>query len=80
MPTQKKKDEDEAYRGGKACRTKKEKDPNQPKRPMSAYFMFLNDRRKTVKDDHPSATMAQQTKIMTDEWKALTPQDRLKYD
>ena len=47
---------------------------------MSSYFMFLNDRRKTVKDDHPNATMAQQTKIMTDEWKALTPQQRLKFD
>lgn len=68
----KEKEEDEAYCAGKAGRVKKEKDPNAPKRPMCAYFLFMNDRRLTLKNDHPKALMGEQTKIMTSEWKALS--------
>lgn len=59
IPKKVKKDEDEAYTAGKAGRVKKEKDPNAPKRPMCAYFLFMNDRRLTIKTDHPGALMGE---------------------
>ena len=66
-----KKDSDEAYTTH-AGKPKKEKDPNAPKRPISSYFLFMNERRKTLKTEKPDAGMGEQTKIMTEEWKALT--------
>ena len=37
----KKKDEDEAYTGG--AKPKAEKDPNAPKKPMTSYFIYMNE-------------------------------------
>ncbi len=65
------KDSDEAYTTT-AGKQKKEKDPDAPKRPQSSYFLFMNDRRKTLKVEQPSLGMGESTKLMTDEWKALT--------
>ncbi len=74
-----KKDSDEAYTTG-AGKPKKEKDPNAPKRPTCAYFLFMNDRRKTLKSEKPDAGMGEQTKIMTEEWKNLTEKQKKKWD
>jgi len=49
-----KKDSDEAYKTTSG-KPKKEKDPNAPKRPISSYFLFMNDRRKTLKTEKPDA-------------------------
>jgi hypothetical protein len=36
--------------------------PNPPKRPMSAYFLFLNDIRPELKKEFPSASVAEISK------------------
>lgn len=73
------KDEDEAYNAPKNAKQKKEKDPNAPKKPMSAYFLFLNDRRKDIKREKPTLTMCQQTKEATVEWNKMTEKEKKKW-
>lgn len=38
---------------------KAKKDPNAPKRPLSAYMFFSQDQRTTVKDENPDASFGQ---------------------
>lgn len=40
----------------------------------------MNDRRKTLKTEQPSLSMGESTKLMTDEWKALTEKQKKKWD
>lgn len=37
-------------------KTKAKKDPNAPKKPMTAYFFYINDHRDRVKNENPDAT------------------------
>ncbi len=71
-----KKDSDEPYTLGKKQAAggaeKKEKDPNAPKRPMSSYFHFLNDRRGSLKKEQPDLKLGETTKVMTGEWNKMT--------
>ena len=53
-------------RGGK-----KAKDPNEPKRPISAYFIFNADNREATKKENPGATTADLTKKLAEKWNAL---------
>ncbi|KAF9607949.1 hypothetical protein IFM89_003869 [Coptis chinensis] len=41
-------------RGGKKPTGKAVKDPNKPKRPASAFFVFMEDFRKSFKEKHPN--------------------------
>ena len=50
------------------------------KRPMSSYFLFMNDRRNKFKDDNPDMTMCQITKALTEVWKKLTDEEKKKYE
>jgi hypothetical protein len=38
---------------------KKEKDPNAIKRPLSSYFLFMNNRRITLKQEKPNVGMGE---------------------
>jgi len=40
----------------------------------------MNDRRKSLKEEKPSLGMGEQTKIMTEEWKALKEKEKKKWD
>ena len=48
--------------GKKACTTKKEqkkqKDPNEPKRPLNAYLMYAQSMREQVKKESPDSTLS----------------------
>lgn len=74
-----KKDSDEAYTVAKPKGAKAEKDPNQPKKPMSAYFHFLQERRQTLKQEKPDLRMGESTKLMTGEWNKMTDKVKQKY-
>ncbi|MCI30069.1 high mobility group B protein 1-like, partial [Trifolium medium] len=57
--------------------TKKEKkakkDPNKPKRPPSAFFVFLEDFRKTFKAENPNVKAVSAVgKAGGEKWKSLT--------
>lgn len=39
--------------------TKKKKDPNAPKRPLSAYFMYMKEERATVVAENPDMKLTE---------------------
>ena len=41
---------------------KKKKDPNAPKQPLSAYFIFSSEERLKVKNEHPSYSICEVAK------------------
>jgi structure-specific recognition protein 1 len=61
-------------KGGAAASKKKKvkKDPNAPKRPMAAYFLWMGDVRESVKRENPEATIGELGKIMGAKWKTLS--------
>lgn len=61
-------------------RKKKKKDPNAPKRNQSAFFIYSNTHRATVKEENPEATFGGIAKIISKQFKALSEKDRAKYD
>uniref|UniRef100_M1BLY4 High mobility group protein 2 HMG2 n=1 Tax=Solanum tuberosum TaxID=4113 RepID=M1BLY4_SOLTU len=67
-----------------AAQTKKEKnaakDPNKPKRPASAFFVFMEDFRKQYKEKHPgNKSVAAVGKAGGDKWKHLTDAEKAPY-
>ncbi|KAJ5648204.1 nonhistone chromosomal protein 6A [Penicillium lividum] len=59
---------------------RRKKDPNAPKRGLSAYMFFANDNRDLVREENPGITFGQVGKMLGDKWKALTEDDRKPYD
>lgn len=56
--------------GGKKEK-KKEKDPNAPKQPKTAYFFFMDTVRAKVKEENPTASIGELGKLMGAAWAAL---------
>ncbi|CAL1275119.1 unnamed protein product [Larinioides sclopetarius] len=64
--------------GMRKKRQKKEKDENKPKRPPSAYFLFLGDMREKIKKDNPGISITEITKKAGEMWKEVS--DRTKWE
>merc|ERR1712204_150430 len=47
---------------------KKVKDPNAPKRPMSAYFPFMNEVRDATKAENPGLKIGDIAKLLGERW------------
>ena len=60
----------------RAVKEKKPHDPNAPKRPPSAYLLFQNEVRQTVKGQHPDMPYGQVLAEISKLWHALTPDER----
>jgi len=63
----------------KSGKRKKEKDPNAPKRPMSAYFLWFNDNRQRLKDENPGSSVTDLGKIAGAAWRDLDDEDKEEY-
>lgn len=50
---------------------KKSKDPNSPKKPTTAWLLFCNDTRPTLKEANPSLKMSEITSLMSPMWVQL---------
>ena len=59
---------------------KKKKDPNAPKRNQTAFFIYSNMHRATVKETNPEAGFGDIAKIISKQFKALSEKEREKYD
>merc|ERR1711862_1091333 len=59
---------------------KKDKDPNKPKRNMSAYFLFSNASRASIKERNPDASFRQLAKLISEEFKCLSDKERKTWD
>lgn len=64
--------------GGKKKKAKR--DPNQPKRNMSAYFLYSVAIRPEVKEQNPEASFGDLAKIISAQFKALPASERAKWD
>jgi len=64
---------------GKGSEGKKEKDPNAPKRPLSAYFAFANDKRAELVAANPDAKFKEMSKLLGQAWKDLDEKTKNKY-
>lgn len=42
---------------------RKKKDPNAPKRNMSAYFIYSQEMRPVIKEEHPDASFGETAKV-----------------
>lgn len=71
-------DEDEEPTGKRSKKAKK--DPNLPKRNMSAYFLYSVEIRPTVKEENPEAGFGDIAKIISSQYKALSDSERKKWD
>ena len=69
---------DDFEEGGR--KKKKTKDPNAPKRNMSAYFLYSVAIRPSVKDENPDATFGEIAKIISQKFKDLPDKERKKWD
>jgi len=65
---------------GKEKKKKKIKDPNQPKKPLSAFFLFSNEKRAAVKADHPDASIGDVGKKLGEMWRVLGDVDKRTYE
>ncbi|KAL5750047.1 hypothetical protein ACOSP7_024650 [Xanthoceras sorbifolium] len=59
-------------------KTKKEKDPLKPKQPMSAFFVFSNERRAALLAENKN--VLEVAKITGEEWKNMTEKQRAPYE
>ncbi|KAJ5888008.1 non-histone chromosomal protein 6 [Penicillium taxi] len=59
---------------------RRKKDPNAPKRGLSAYMFFANDNRDKVREENPGISFGQVGKTLGERWKALSPSERKPYD
>jgi len=65
----------------KTTRTgKKKKDPNAPKRGLSAYMFFANEQRENVRAENPGIAFGQVGKVLGERWKALSDKQRAPYE
>ncbi|KAM3723523.1 High mobility group protein [Dirofilaria immitis] len=71
-----------AYGGEDALRKRKrvKKDPNAPKRALSAFFFFSHDKRPEVQQQHPEWKVGQVAQELGRFWKALGEEERAVYE
>merc|ERR1712183_527681 len=65
-------------KGGK--KRKRVKDPNAPKRALSAFFWFCNDERAKVRAANPDMGVGEVAKQLGAAWKYTSPEDKAKYE
>lgn len=59
--------------------TRKKKDPNSPKRPLSAYMWFAHHNRDIVKSENPGISFGGVGKLLGERWKALSAEEKQPY-
>lgn len=67
--------------GGDASKrkSKKKKDPNAPKRPQSAFFLFCADYRAPLKAENPNLSVGEIAKALGKKWAETKPDVKSKY-
>jgi len=65
---------------GEGGRKKRKKDPNAPKRPLSAFFLYCADERAAIKAVHPTHSVGEVAKELGEKWNKVTPDVKAKYE
>merc|ERR1712045_927288 len=58
---------------------KPKRDPNLPKQPLSAYFLYSQDERLKVKAEHPAYSICEIAKELGRRWAVMTPEGKQRY-
>merc|ERR1712079_597999 len=58
---------------------KKKKDPNAPKQPLSAYFIFSTEERLRVKEGNPGFSICEVAKELGRRWAEMDPALKQRY-
>merc|ERR1712066_1107880 len=61
-------------------KTKSGKDPNKPKKNLSAFMFFSKDMREEVVADNPDASFGEIGKLLGAAWKDLSAKDKKPYE
>jgi structure-specific recognition protein 1 len=75
-----KKESKSVKRDEKPNKRKRQKEEGAPKRPMSSYMYFSQDKRNEVKSNNPDATFTELGKIIGNLWKKISPEEKEKYE
>uniref|UniRef100_A0A7S2WS60 FACT complex subunit SSRP1 n=2 Tax=Rhizochromulina marina TaxID=1034831 RepID=A0A7S2WS60_9STRA len=65
---------------GKPAKKRRPKDPNAPKKPLTAYFLFLAKERGRVKEQNPDASFAEIGKLCGQKWKEMTLEEKAPFE
>ncbi|XP_031719678.1 high mobility group protein B1b [Anarhichas minor] len=68
------------YDPPKGQKKKRYKDPNAPKRPPSAFFLFCGDFRPKVKSEHPGLTIGDTAKKLGEMWNGSSAENKQPYE
>ena len=60
----------------KKRKNKKETDPNKPKRPMTAYFLWFNGARDELKEKNPGLSITELSKKAGEVWRGMSAEDK----
>ncbi|GAA5825678.1 hypothetical protein JCM10212_002149 [Sporobolomyces blumeae] len=60
--------------------TKAKKDPNAPKRPLSAYMHFSQAKRAEVKEENPDVSFGEIGKLLGQKWKDADASERAPFE
>ncbi|XP_048223478.1 high mobility group protein B2-like [Perognathus longimembris pacificus] len=58
----------------------KKKDPNAPKRPPSAFFLFCSEHRPKIKGEHPGLSTGDTAKKLGEMWSEQSAKDKQPYE
>jgi len=64
----------------KMPRASKQKDPNAPKRPLSAFFIFSQDERPKIKLQNASLSVADVAKVIGEKWRSAPDDLKRRYE
>ena len=59
---------------------KKDRDPTKPKRPISAFFIFMKENRELFKEKNPNKKGKEISKVAGEEWKKVSPKEKKEYE
>lgn len=60
--------------------TRKKKDPDAPKRSLSAYMFFANENRDIIRAENPGIAFGQVGKLLGEKWKAMGAEEKTPYE
>ena len=63
-----------------SAKGRKKKDPNAPKRALSAYMYFAQAARPGIKEENPEASFGETGKLIAAAWANVTAKDKKKYE
>ncbi|KAJ3581870.1 hypothetical protein NHX12_016140 [Muraenolepis orangiensis] len=65
---------------GSKLANKKKKDPNAPKRPPSAFFVFCSEHRQKIRGEHPGITIGEIAKKLGHLWSKQSAKDKVPFE